>query len=181
MRVKHQHIDFKISRRTLWVGMQAYPLHMITRVRPIEIIPNRTRMATTYAKRMGATVGLGALGMLFLGCLGTSAPPALWAALVVLVLGLLVVHTVRLVRRLKLAHLYILSVDTAGTAHAALVSTDKSLIYDLTHRVVDAIDNPALEFAIKVDHLDIVQGDKILGDKFSGDKVAGDKILDGWS
>jgi hypothetical protein len=175
MKVKHTYVDFKISRRTLWVGSKAYPLHMITSVEPIEVTPNRTWIATEFLKQAGATIGLGIVGSLVLSCMGTSAPRPLWTVLALVVSGLLAIHIVRLVNRLKLGSVYILSVRNAGTRHAALVSTNRKLISDLTFRVVDAIDNPKAEFELRVDHLDIVHGDKVFGDK-----VLGDKVLDGW-
>ncbi len=176
MKVRHSHIDFRISRRTLWVGSKAYPLHMITLVEPLELTPNRKRMAVAYVKQAGATFGLGLAGLVVLSCAGTSASPTVWGIFVLVVFGLLAMQTVQLVRGLSLASLYILKIRTAGTAHAALVSRDQKLIFELTHRVVDAIDNPKAEFEIRVDHLDIVHGDKVFGDK-----VLGDKVLEGWS
>lgn len=180
MKVRHSHIDFRISRRTLWVGSKAYPLHMITLVEPLEITPNRGRMIGAFAKRASATGGLGIVGAVILSCAGTSVSPTVWGILALVVCGLLVAHIVKLAKGLGLANLYILKIRTAGTAHAALVSTDQKLIFELTHRVVDAIDNPKAEFEIRVDHLDIVHGDKIFGDQVYGDKVYGDKVLEGW-
>jgi len=177
MRVKHKDVDFRISRRTLWIGMKAYPLHNVTRVQPLEYSVNHGWTVTTYLRQAGAWIGLGLVGLVILGCIGDTLPAAVSVAYVVVVLGMLTVHTVRLVRRLTFPRLYALSVATAGTPHAALVSTDKNLIYDLAHRVVDAIDNPAMEFAIRVDHIDIVHGDKYGGDKVEGDKI----VTDGWS
>ena len=181
MKVQHKEVDVRISRRTLWVGMQAYPLPQVTRVQPIEVIPNRGRVTLKYGRRAAATIGLGLVGLILLSCLGNSVPPAVSGAYAVMMLAILVVHTVRLVRGLTRTPLYVLSVATAGSPRAAVVSTDKDLIYDLTHRVVEAIDNPSAEFEIKVDHIEIVHGDKVSGDKFGGDRVEGDKILDGWS
>ncbi len=177
MRVKHKDIEFRISRRTLWVGMQAYPLQNVTRVQAVEHSPNRGRMVRGYLRQAGAWVGLGVAGLVVLGCLGDAVPPAVsvtYAAAVCLVLA---VHTVRLIRGLTLPNLHILSVATAGSANAALVSTDQKLIHDLTHRIVDAIDNPAMEYAIKVDHMDIVYGDKYGGDRVQGDKVINDNLI----
>jgi hypothetical protein len=177
MRIKHKGVDFRISRRTLWVGMQAYPLQMVTRVRPIEYSPNRRKMILAYGRRAGAWIGLAAAGLLALACLGSAVPIAVHVLYAVVVLGMLTFHTVRLFRNLTLPTLYVLSVATAGTAHAALVSTDRDLIHDLTYRVVDAIDNPAVEYAVRVDNIEIVRGDKIDGDKYEGDHVEGDKSI----
>lgn len=181
MRIKHEVVDFRISRRMLWVGMQGYPLQQVTRVQPIEIKPNHRRTAIRYGRRAGATVGLGLVALLFLSCLGDAVPPSVSVLTVLLTLAVLAFHTVRLVRGLTRPPLHILSVSTAGSPRAALVSTDRQLIYDLTSRVADAIDNPAAEFQVLVEHLEFVQGDRVAGDKYGGDHVEGDKIAEGWS
>jgi hypothetical protein len=181
MRTKHKEIEFKISRRVLWVGLEAYPLQQVTRVRPIEITPNRKKMALRYVRQAGATAGLGLVGLVALSCLGQAVPPTVAVVFAATVLAVLVWHTVRLVQGLTHPPLHVLSVATAGTARAALVSDDKALIHDLTRRIVEAIDNPSVEFEIKVDNFEVVHGDKVMGDKFGGDRVEGDKILEGWS
>ena len=181
MRIKHEFVDFRISRRILWVGMQAYPLQQVTRVQPVEVKPHRGRIAKTYGRRAGATLGLGSVVLLLLSCLGEAVPPSASVVAGLLTLAVLAFHTVRLVRRLTRPPLHILSVSTAGSPRAALVSTDRQLIHDLTFRVVDAIDNPAAEFQIQVEHLEIVNGDKVAGDKYGGDHVEQDKIVEGWS
>lgn len=178
MRAKHKEIEIKISRRTLWVGEDAYPLPQITRVRPIELVPNRRRLALIYGKRAAATIGLALAGLVLLSCLGESVPRAVVVAFVVLMLGILAVHAWGLVRGLTRPHLHVLSVETAGRPRTALASTDKDLIHDLTHRIVDAIDNPSAEFQLKVDHIEIAHGDIVHGDKYR-DRVEGDKILGG--
>jgi hypothetical protein len=181
MRVKHKDVDVRISRRTLWVDLQAYPLSQVTRVQPLEFTPNRRRMVLTYGRKAMATAGLGVVGLIFLGCLGEAVPPAASVVFAAVMLAIFVAHIVRLVRGLTRPTLYVLSVATAGSPHAAVVSTDKALIHNLSRWVVDAIDNPSAEFEIRVDHIEIVQGDKVHGDKFGGDRVDGDKILEGWT
>lgn len=176
MRIKHEFVDFRISRRTLWVGMQAYPLQQVTRVRPIEVKPRPGRIVATYGRRAGATLGLGMVVLLFLSCLGGTAPPSSTVIVCLLTLAALAVHTARLIHGLTRPALHILSVSTAGSPRAALVSTDRQLIHDLTFRVVDAIDNPAAEFQIQVEHLEFTAGDR-----YGGDHVERDKIVEGWS
>jgi hypothetical protein len=176
MRVRHKDVELRISRRTLWVGMQAYPLSNVTRVQPLRIRSNRSRLLLAYGRRAGAWVGLGVAGLLVLGCLHGAVPTAVTVLYGVLVLGALTLHTAGLVRRLAASDLWVLSVATSGSPHAALVSHDKQLIYDLTRMVVDAIDNPAVEYEIRVEHIE-VNGDLVGGDKYGGDTVNGDKIV----
>jgi Family of unknown function (DUF6232) len=174
MKVKQEEVEFRISRRTLWVGMQAYPLSQVSRVRPIEVNPRRGRILLRYGRSAGATVGVGAAGLIVLACLGNAAPTAVTVVFLAAIVAAVVAHSVRLVRRLLRGRLYILSVSTAGSQQAALVSRDRDLIYDLTYRVVDAIDNPAAEFQIRVENLEFVNGDKYDGDHVEGNKIPGD-------
>jgi hypothetical protein len=174
MRVKTEEVDFRISRRILWVGSNAYPLPQVSSVRPIEVIPRRGRMLAQYGRRAGATVVVGFVGLTISACLGRAVPPVVDAVVAVAMVGVVVWHTVELIRRLRRGRLYVLRVSTAGNQHSALVSRNRELIEDLTRRVADAIDNPAAEFAISVENLEIVKGDKYGGDHVEGDKYFGD-------
>ncbi len=180
MRVKHKDIEFRISRRTLWVGDHAYPLSGVTRIRRVDLKPHRTRILRRFFSQAGAWVGLAVAALIFVACAGESVPSAVSVAVVVIALGIVGLLTVRLIRNLTLPRMYVLSLATAGSNHETLVSTDKQLIDDLIHRVVDAIDNPAMEYMIRVEHLEITQGDKVFGGKFGGDQVQGNKI-ENWS
>lgn len=177
MMVKHEYIDFRINRRTLWVGMEAYNLSMVTRVRPIEIVPNRRRMIVRYVRRSGATIGLGVFAALVLSYAGDQVPTLATTVCVLAFLGALVWHTVTLVRGLGRPTLYVLSVVTAGAARAALASTNRDMIYDLTRRVADAIDNDHADFYMQVEN--VIHGDQVFGPKVDGDWVSRDKIVEG--
>lgn len=177
MRITRKDIEFRISRRTLWIDDHAYPLAGVTRLRRDELKPNRSRMLMRYGRQVAACLGLGAMALVLLGCLGQAVPSAVYLVLALLVLGFVLARTVRLARHLSLPRMYVLSIATAGSNHEAVISTDKNLIDDLIHRVVDAIDNPALEYMIKIDNLEITHGDKVFGSKYEGDDVHGSKIL----
>lgn len=176
MRTRHRDVEFRISRRMLWVDMEAFPLHMVTRVRPIEITPNRPKIFIAYARKAAALIGLGVLGLLLLSCVGSAVPNWLTGVVATVLAVAFLAQTTRAIRLLTRPALYVLSVATAGTARAALVSEKRDLIYDLTERVAEAIDNPAMEYAIHVEH---IEGDLVTGDKYSGDRVDGDKLVFG--
>jgi hypothetical protein len=173
MKVKHEEITFRISRRILWVGSTAYPLQHVSSVRSIEVVPRRGRMLTAYGRRAGATLVVGLAGLTMLACLGRAVPSMLAVLFTIAVLGVLAWHTVDLVRWLRRGRLYVLRVSVAGSQHRALVSQDRELIDDLSRRVVDAIDNPAAEFQISVENLEIVSGNK-----YGGHHIIGDQYVD---
>jgi hypothetical protein len=176
--IRHRDVEVRISRRTLWVDTQVYPLAHVTRVQPLEFKPRRGRVLRAYGREAGAWLGLGFIGLVFIGCLGNAVPPAAVTVYEILLLTALVAVSVRLIRRLTASPLHVLSIATSGSPHAAVASRDRDLIFDLAQRVVDAIDDPAMEYAIHVDHIDI-KGDLVGGDKNGGDTVLGDKFATG--
>jgi hypothetical protein len=175
MKVKHKEVRVRISRRILWVGPQAYPLSQVVRVQPVEVRLKRTAVLMEFGRRTGALFVLAVIGMIATVRVGGDLPVALWSAFWLISGGLLAFHTSRLIRLLRLPKLYVLRVAMAGSEQAAVVSTDKDLIHDLTTQVADAIDNPAAEFEVRVDNIEFVVGDKVDGDKVLGDK----KIFEG--
>jgi hypothetical protein len=171
-------VEVRISRRTLWVDTQAYPLGHVTRVRPLEIKPRRGVMVAAYLRQVGACLLLGLVGLAVLGCMGTALPSVVITIYELLVLAAWVGLTLRLVRQLTTDTLYVLSISTSGTPTAAVASWDRGVIFDLANRVVAAIDDPGLEYAIHVEHVEI-KGDAVFGDKSGGDSVFGDKFVTG--
>ena len=167
MRLDIKAIEVRISKRVLWVGQSAYPLLMVTKVEPVEYRVKRWRVVERFVRKSGASMGLGAGAMLVLSCV--AAPTALLTTVGLTVLAVLGFQVYRLVQRLTLPPLHALKVQMAGSSRAAVVSQDKPKIDELTFRVVDAIDNPTLEYAVWIDN---VNGDIIGGDKLeNGDKT----------
>ncbi|GHJ48956.1 hypothetical protein Cs7R123_62980 [Catellatospora sp. TT07R-123] len=176
MRVRHRSVEVRITGRTLWVEDEAYPLRNITSVRPRVYRPLRWRMVGSYLRRAGGSLGFGAAGLVVLGCLRGVIPPSATTVFALVMLGVLGFHTWRLVQLLRLPKVCVLSISTAGTTRAVVTSTEEQQIRDLARHVVDAIDNPAMDYAIRIDHIDIIQGDKVNGDKIDGDKIMGDFV-----
>lgn len=171
MRVKHTDVRVRVSRRILWVGSQAYPLPQIVRIQPAQVRLRRGAATKEFARRAGATLALAVLGLIAMACAGRLLPVGVWVVFWAAIVGLLVLHGTRLGRLLRLPRLYVLRIATAGSEHAAVVSTDRAKIYDLATEVADAIDNPEAEFEVRVDNLEFVYGDKVDGDKVLGDKT----------
>lgn len=177
MKVKHNDVRVRISRRILWVGEQAYPLSQVVRVHPAELRLRRTAAVKEFGRRAGATIALAVLGLVAISCLGRAVPTSVWVVFWLITGAMVAVHSARLIRLLRLPKLYVLRVAMAGSEQAAVVSTDRRKIYDLTAQVADAIDNPAAEYEVRVDNIEFVLGDKVDGDKVLGDK----KIFEGAS
>lgn len=173
MRVRHKYVEVRIAKRTLWVEDQAYPLSQIAAVRPREFRPRRARMVMAYLRRAGGSLGLGMAGLVVLGCLHGLIPGYATTVLAVAVTGLLGFNTFQLVQLLRRPTLYALSIATAGSTTAVVVTTDAQRIKDLAKHVVDAIENPAIDYAV---HIDVIHGDKVYGNKIEGDEILGDYV-----
>jgi hypothetical protein len=146
---KREVIDIEVSRRILWVGAEAYPLHNIARAQTVKLVPNRALALARYIRAIALWVVLGLVAMIV-------TQNELVAAVV---LVLIVANTVRLITKLSAATFYALVIETAGTPYRALVSTDENLVTHIVHEIMDAINNPQAEFQFQVENFHV--GDKI--------------------
>lgn len=166
MNLDKKNIEVRISKRVLWVGTSAFPLPMVTNVQPVEYSINRWRLTRRVARRAVAAGALGFFVMLLLSCANAPAG-ALWVVLLA-TLAAVTYQIYHLVRGLNLPPLHVLRVQFAGSSRTAVASQDKAKIDELFRHVVDAIDNPAMEYAVWIEN---VNGDIVGGDKVGGDKV----------
>lgn len=152
MSIKHEAINVGVSRRILWFGSEAYPLHNITRTNTISLEPNRSYVIRKFV--------FSVIGWLFgAGIVSAVAPGAVSVLVFLAVLALLAYQAVKLARLLSLT-LYELVVETAAGSHRGLISDDSKVVSDLMFRITDAINNPAAEFRMRVDNFH-------LGDNFA--------------
>jgi hypothetical protein len=172
MNVDKKNIEVRISKRVLWVGSSAYPLSMVTNFEPVEFTINHWRVLVRGGRRAGAVGALGFFLMLLLSC-GNAPEGALWVVLLA-TLAAFVSQIVVLVRNLARPPIYALRVQLAGSSRTAVASQEKAKIDDLFTHMADALDNPALEYAVWIEN---VNGDVIGGDKIGGDKVGADKTV----
>ncbi|MEV6846715.1 DUF6232 family protein [Actinoplanes sp. NPDC051411] len=170
---KHNGVEVRISRRTMWVGEKVYPLQAVSSVEPLEIVPRRGRIVARYLRKAGAWLGLGILGLMVVSCAGNTLPPSVVTVYELGVLAGLVASTVHVIRRLARSTLYILSIYAAGRPQEVVASWDKNQVFQLRDQVVAAIDDPSVNYAVHIDHVD---GDFHLGDQY-GDRFTGNKIV----
>lgn len=96
MGLKHQYIDFRISRRTLWIGTHAYPLQNIARIRPLYYVPDRWAAIGTFVKGVLAWSAIGVIGWMLLGFASSTLSVRSGVIPGGVVLVMLVLHAVRL-------------------------------------------------------------------------------------
>ncbi|WP_416975255.1 DUF6232 family protein [Streptomyces sp. 4F14] len=148
---KREVINVRVSRRILWVGAEAYPLHNIARATTVRIVPRRM-------------VSLGqflacALALVVVSGVIVAAASAVSELVLLVDIAIGSVLVFRLVSILVRPVYHALVIETAGTPYTALVSTDKAIVSRLVFQIMDAIDNPEAEFQIQVENYHI--GDKI--------------------
>jgi len=150
----------RVSRRILWIGGEAYPLHNIARAQTVKVTPRRAAMAWSFVKATLLWVGLGVAAALALGYAhrsesGDPMVRGIWMAVAALV-GL---SALKLLAGLATRVRYALVIETAGSPRTALVTRQRHVADQLVHRIMDAIDNPQATFEVQVENLHV--GDKI--------------------
>ena len=140
----------RVSRRVLWIGDDAYPMHNIARARTFRMVPRRGPAIA----RLVVTVLLGAA--VRLGVAGSPMPRAARAAAIRLVeLGiavLIVLSVVSLLVVLARRTLHTLVIETAGAPVTAIASRSEHDIQQLQQRITDAISNPLAEFTQRIEN-----------------------------
>jgi hypothetical protein len=161
--IRHESINVRVSKRILWFGSEAYPLHNITRTNTLILTPNRGAAIKRYL--------LSVLLWLFLASVAAAAAPgALGVLMFVGALAWLVFKLVKLVDFLNLT-LHELIVETAAGSHRGLVSNNRNVVHDLAFRITDAINNPLAEFQMRVENFQVGDNVTMVGDHNIGKAV----------
>ncbi|MEU6803218.1 DUF6232 family protein [Streptomyces neyagawaensis] len=158
---KREIIDVRVSRRVLWVGGEAYPLHNIARAAAVRIVPDRAGAVGRFLRNVLLVVLLGIIAGVALDSSPSSPVSELGSleSLGFVAAVLCAAFTVQLLSVLCRRTYYALVVETAGAPFTALTSRDPEVVSRLVHRIMDAIDNPEAEFHVKVENYHL--GDKI--------------------
>ena len=158
-------IDVEVRRRVLWVGAEAYPLQNIARAQTIELAPDRAAAFRRYLTAVvfcailgvAAAIALNAAPRLNSGQ-GSNALHNAAVGVLVLVVALFIISTIRLVMRWTRRTYYALLIETAGTPHRVLVSTNEKLLRKLVRDIMDAINNPDMNFHYRVENYADLRG-----------------------
>lgn len=152
---KSQVLDVGVSRRILWIGAAAYPLHNIARAQTIRIVPNRARAISRYVAQVLVVLVLGAGAIVAIDNaeIPEADPEQLRQLASYVVLGLIAMSSLKLLMTLLTRTYYAMVIETAGSPQTALVSTDRAEVTSLVRKTMDAIDNPAAEFHQQVQNI----------------------------
>ncbi|MFD3543827.1 DUF6232 family protein, partial [Streptomyces sp. NPDC058662] len=150
-------LELAVTKRLLWVGGAAYPLHNIARVYTFVLHPRRAEAVSAFVRRAGITLMV-ALGFTLLGGIGgflqrqASADTVrfVWAVAVIALLAFAVEMTVVVIAR---PH-HVMAVETNGVS-TALVTGRPAELDRLVRRIAHAIENPDTELRVQVEALTI--------------------------
>ncbi|MFI8522487.1 DUF6232 family protein [Streptomyces sp. NPDC085481] len=161
-------VPLRISRRMLWVGTAAFPLHNITRVDTFMLKPDRWAAFLRFLKWFVLVAVVYVLFNVARGTasIGDSGAPAA----VITVLVLLFV----LVRELSRPSTPVLAIETASGSMMLVTLPDAEELRRLVGRIAYAIDNPEAEFSTFVQY--VHNGDNNNGDKvvvLGGNNITG--------
>lgn len=156
MASQYETVDVRISRRTLWIGDQVYPLPNVTRIRSFEEVRDRGRLTWAFAKDAARTI---VAGLALLSLAVCAAPTQTWLPPVVGAGAVVVLawQTYEFVKDVSRASFFVLVIETASAAYTAVASPNRATIAELTDKIAEAIENPAVDYAVKID---VVQGDQ---------------------
>jgi len=160
--------EIRITKRTVRIGNQVYPLVNIARVQTRKITSRRRAPALRLAATAMLVFLLVGLWLLIkavtVAFLAVVAPLALWF------LYLLVTLLHDLGKRPQ----YVLVIETGGTEYTSLSGADPHEIDRIREEIANAMETPPNE-----ERLLLVGGDIVVGDKIGGDKTADKHVQSG--
>jgi len=160
----------RVSQQILWVGAEAYPLQNIARAQTARLVPNRAWAWRRFLAALVFEVLLVAAAAVALrlaprvssvrGYNAVHAVHGVAVGVLVLAVVLAVISTIRLMVRLSKGTYYTLFIETAGTPHRLLVSPDQYAVTKLFQQIMEAINNPQVEFEERVKTIHYHFGDE---------------------
>lgn len=165
-------VSLRVSKRLLWVGDAYYPLQNIARVNTLTIHPRRKEAIVLFVKRLLLIAALSTLLGLLAAAIDLSSSfsgdgggsPGLTTLVTLVALGALIWSFVEMMQVLSSPPRFVLAVETSGPSTAVVSGTDPKQLRQLAHQIADSIENPAAEFAVRVDTVTISPSHYYFGD-----------------
>ncbi|MFD9336652.1 DUF6232 family protein [Streptomyces sp. NPDC060028] len=150
-------VDLRVSKRLLWVGGAAYPLRNITRVYTFLLTPRRGEATVLFLKRVGIVLSVAFALIILNGITGFASDKDTSQAIIRFVwfgaIVALVYCAGDLGAVLTAASHWALAVETSGASTALMTSKNTQHLNELVGYVVNSIENPEIEFQVKVETL----------------------------
>lgn len=159
-------VKLRVSKRLLWVGEAYYPLQNIARVHTLTIQPRRKEAVVLFVKRLLFTSAVATLlGLLSVSLDVFSGGTPGFTALVVIIAFVAVLYSFgEMMQVLAAPSQFVLSVETSGPSTAVVTSDDRERLRGLAHQIAEAIENPAVEFEVRVDTVTVSPAHYYFGD-----------------
>ncbi|MFK4070216.1 DUF6232 family protein [Streptomyces sp. NPDC029674] len=165
---KRNTIIIRVSRRVLWVDSEAYPLQNIARVTPKTLKPSFAKILKLVG-RWVLVVYVALMGFALYETEGqTTLVGLIMPAVLLFLAALLISGLIRLFVAATRNTLYQLNIETAGSPYAVLASPNKELVTQISHSIMEAIDNPQVEFQFQVENFHIGDSIKQFGNTNTG-------------
>ncbi|GLJ91501.1 DUF6232 family protein [Streptomyces poonensis] len=149
-------VELKVSKRLLWVGTAAYPLHNIARVYTFTLHPRRKDATIRFLKNVAIVLSV-ALALTVIGGMTALADQDTASNIVSFVwvgaIAALILSLVELMAVLTAQSQYVLAVETSGPSIAMVTSSDPRHLDRLVGTITHAIEHPEAEFQVKVESI----------------------------
>lgn len=153
--IERELLTVRVSRRVLWIGSQAYPLHNIARFRTLAEVPDTRGMWLTFTRNAVLSTVVGVVLAMLAMAYGDEFTNGLLMVILGMVGLVVIVSLYQLASGLRTPTYYMLFIETNGDPSAVLRTVNYWQIADLVDNLADAIDNRAAEFAMQIENLQI--------------------------
>ncbi|MET9433999.1 DUF6232 family protein [Streptomyces sp. NPDC006551] len=159
-------IDLTISKRILWVGGAAYPLHNIARVYTFTLRPRRKEAVLLFLKRVALTLAVAAVLTLLggLATMGSEGGETILTWVWFVAFGVMIYALVEMITVLSAQSHFVLAVETSGASTALVTAQNPEQLRQLVHSITHAIEHPETEFQVRVETLTINPTNYYFGD-----------------
>ncbi|MEU5535273.1 DUF6232 family protein [Streptomyces sp. NPDC020362] len=156
----------EVSKRLLWVGNAAYPLHNITRVHTFVLKPKRAEAVGDFLKWGGLTaIAYAVVRALVETSSAGEGRPQSSQGVGIVCLAVLIVLFGRMVQVLTASPEHVLAVETASSSTAVVTLPDVLQLQRVVDDIVKAIENPDDEFQVLVQSLNFNPKNYHFGDQ----------------
>ncbi|MEU6245570.1 DUF6232 family protein [Streptomyces sp. NPDC047024] len=161
-------LELRVSKRLLWIGTAAYPLHNITRVRTSLLQPRRRDALVRWLKYTAGTVSVAFLATLpALPLLLAPGDPSGGGYLLFVWLLAFTAGGYFFVEAMQVwtaRSQYVLAIETSSSSAAVVTSRNPQYLDQLVGQISYAIEHPETEFQVTVERLTVSPANYHFGD-----------------
>ncbi|WP_261400584.1 DUF6232 family protein [Streptomyces salinarius] len=158
-------VELRISRRLLWIGSAAYPLHNIARVYTLTLHPRRKEAVMRFLKRSGMIVAVAMLVTLpAIIPAAFSGDGTILTLIWLVTVGLWIFCLVDMIIVLSASSHFVLAVETNGASTGVVTSRHPHYLNQLVGQISYAIDHPDTELQVTVESINISPSHYYFGD-----------------